>query len=88
VESMNRNFTEKMWCKCGSHRSAAPYIGPIWALRSALTSDFLGADDGIRTRDPHLGKKTRDDDARLPYLRLCNLMQRDQRFRLTATDRY
>jgi hypothetical protein len=68
VESMNRNFTEKMWCKCGSHRSAAPYIGPIWALRSALTSDFLGADDGIRTRDPHLGKVML---YQLSHVRLC-----------------
>jgi hypothetical protein len=24
--------------------------------KAALTSDFIGADDGIRTRDPHLGK--------------------------------
>jgi hypothetical protein len=25
-------------------------------LTPALTCDFFGADDGIRTRDPHLGK--------------------------------
>jgi hypothetical protein len=50
--------------------------------------DFLGADDGIRTRDPHLGKKKLSREASLPYLHLRELAQRDRRFRLTTANRY
>ena len=41
-----------MWC-------SAPLnvrCGPDLCLRSAATWTFFGADDGIRTLDPHLGK--------------------------------
>jgi len=54
-----------------------------------LTRTFSGADDGIRTRDLHLGKKKNlPGNPQLPYLHLCKLMQHDRRFRLTTANRY
>jgi hypothetical protein len=41
-----------MWC-AGPRTS---HKGPFSALRNPVTWDFSGADDGIRTRDPNLGK--------------------------------
>ncbi len=46
----------KMWCKCGASQFVAALGSPISAPCKALTWNFSGADDGIRTRDPHLGK--------------------------------
>ena len=46
----------QMWCKCGARRPWTRHEGPISAPRTAVTWTFFGADDGIRTRDPHLGK--------------------------------
>ena len=43
-------------CGCGASYPQAGHEGPISAPRNALTWSFSGADDGIRTRDPHLGK--------------------------------
>src|ERR1700682_5474317 len=45
-----------MWCKCGAGRSQTCHERPISTPSSATTWAFSGADDGIRTRDPHLGK--------------------------------
>ena len=45
-----------MWCGCGSSRPQTRHEGPISTPRTAVTWTFLGADDGIRTRDPNLGK--------------------------------
>ena len=47
---------QKMSCKCGAQRSETRLEGPILTPRTATTWTFSGADDGIRTRDPHLGK--------------------------------
>jgi len=47
---------QKMWCKCGARRSQTRHKGPISTPCTAATWTFSGADDGIRTRDPHLGK--------------------------------
>ena len=47
---------QKMWCKCGAGRSQTRCERPNSASRSATSWTFFGADDGIRTRDPHLGK--------------------------------
>ena len=47
----------KMWCKCGARCSRTRHERPISAPRTATTWTFSGADDGIRTRDPHLGKQ-------------------------------
>ena len=55
--------------------------------KELLAWAFSGADDGIRTRDPHLGKTKATDRARLSYLRLCRLMQRDRGFRMTTMNR-
>ena len=43
----------KSWAVMGNqaHRN-----GDSRGVQPRLTSTFLGADDGIRTRDPHLGK--------------------------------
>ena len=45
-----------LWCDCGAPHSWICLIGPNWATRTATTWTFSGADDGIRTRDPHLGR--------------------------------
>jgi hypothetical protein len=45
----------QMWCKCGALAPSTSRWAPISAPHSALTCHFFGADDGIRTRDPHLG---------------------------------
>ena len=58
VSSMNRVRTHwmmgKSWAVMGNqaHRN-----GDSRGVQPRLTSTFLGADDGTRTRDPHLGKK-------------------------------
>ena len=41
----------------GKSRATGPPPGPTC---NATTRNFFGADDGIRTRDPHLGKKKGD----------------------------
>ena len=46
----------QMWCKCGARCPWTRHEEPISAPRTSLTWTFFGADDGIRTRDPHLGK--------------------------------
>ena len=46
----------QMWCKCGARRPWTRHEEPISAPRTSVTWTFFGADDGIRTRDPHLGK--------------------------------
>jgi hypothetical protein len=46
----------KLWCKCGAPANSTNHGTPNSALSRALTCHFSGADDGIRTRDPHLGK--------------------------------
>jgi hypothetical protein len=48
-------------CKCGARRSQTRHERPISAPRTAATWTFSGADDGIRTRDPHLGNKQAND---------------------------
>src|SRR6202521_2189893 len=45
-----------MWCGCGAQRLKARHKAPISTPCDATTWAFSGADDGIRTRDPHLGK--------------------------------
>ena len=41
----------------GGSKTDADMLKMLWnALGSIGTCVFLGADDGIRTRDPHLGK--------------------------------
>ena len=46
----------KMWCKCGAGHFLRAHRCPSLLPCKALTWEFSGADDGIRTRDPHLGK--------------------------------
>jgi hypothetical protein len=45
----------QLWCKCGARRPCTRHEEPISAPRTSVTWTFFGADDGIRTRDPHLG---------------------------------
>ena len=47
---------QKMWCKCGALSPWTRHEGPFLAPHKPVTWDFSGADDGIRTRDPNLGK--------------------------------
>jgi len=49
----------ELWCTCGARRSETRHEGPISAPRTPTTWNFSGADDGIRTRDPHLGNRLR-----------------------------
>jgi hypothetical protein len=46
----------KCGANVGARRSQPRHKSPISTPRTATTWTFLGADDGIRTRDPHLGK--------------------------------
>jgi len=75
-------------CKCGAGRLQRRHTRPTSAPNAALTWTFLGADDGIRTRDPHLGKHIATGEPQLPYLRLCKSTQRARRLRLTTANRY
>ena len=44
------------WHVCGTNDHPSGFETRPRRQKSALTWDFRGADDGIRTRDPHLGK--------------------------------
>jgi hypothetical protein len=59
-------------CKCGARGSQTRHERPISAPRTAATWTFSGADDGIRTRDPHLGKKKRTGEPQLPTCTFAN----------------
>jgi len=63
-------------CKCVVRASLLrPSEARHRASRKALTWEFSGADDGIRTRDPHLGKKKPTIEAKRPactFTSLCS----------------
>ncbi len=56
VNGLAAEKLRKMWCKCGACCSQTRHERPSSAPRTPTTWTFFGADDGIRTRDPHLGK--------------------------------
>jgi hypothetical protein len=56
VKDVPEPHTQKMWCKCGAGRPLMRWEETTSTHRTATTWAFSGADDGIRTRDPHLGK--------------------------------
>jgi len=45
-----------MWHECGTEALGDDKRAPFGALGKPSTRRSTGADDGIRTRDPHLGK--------------------------------
>jgi hypothetical protein len=61
AQRANVRVSVRVWCGCGAHHPWTRHEGPISASRTAMTWTFFGANDGgaadgIRTRDPHLGK--------------------------------
>ena len=57
---LTRRDRRKKFGKCGAnvvHGALDVPRGADFSPRTSVTWTFFGADDGIRTRDPHLGKK-------------------------------
>ena len=85
MESMYRDFTKKMRCNCGTPSPETREKGPFLAPRKPVNWTFSGADDGIRTRDPNLGKVIGCNST---YLRICQKVQHERHFGLTTVHRY
>ena len=66
---------KKMWCNCGALDPGTRYEGPFSAPRKPVTWTFSGADDGIRTRDPNLGKVIGSNSATCIYAYRCSTMR-------------
>ena len=52
VNALTAVKPQKMWCGCGTGHLRMAHS----KAQNHRDQDFRGADDGIRTRDPHLGK--------------------------------
>jgi hypothetical protein len=78
----------QMWCKCGARRPWTRHVGPISAPHTAVTWTFFGADDGIRTRDPHLGKVIWHNSATSHFIHLAMFCWVFDLQQLTATHSY
>jgi hypothetical protein len=56
VNGWSAKKRRKMWCGCGKSHPRTRDERPNPTPRTTMTWTFFRADDGIRTRDPHLGK--------------------------------
>src|SRR5690606_14155138 len=54
--SLPRARRRRCDARCRRSRSAGQLTGPVYATEPQQAGVPIGADDGIRTRDPHLGK--------------------------------
>jgi putative transposase len=71
VTGRSSKRVRKVWCGCGSSHPRTQHEGLIPADRTAVACTSIGADDGIRTRDPHLGKVIRLVQCVHPSLPTC-----------------
>jgi hypothetical protein len=60
--------------KCGAFGPRSRHEGPTLAPRTALTWYFSRADDGIRTRDPNLGKLFWCNSTTCGFAKTCSTM--------------